>query len=635
MDQLQATAKNEGLLIQTMHIRGKLHNPENSDLAREMCDICYHNPFLTLPDGSSLQVAFRSNENGDRIDHGSLTTEFIRITLSCRCEWYTLVNRVAEDLVQSGRPSHTILNFGIGDCIPKGPFHLHELDYKMIDVQRLIAKCLQSTRLHTLSSTHSFPEDAIAVIGASCRLPGANNLDELGSLLARGTDCHVPLPTDRFDLHKSFRASQAANFVSERGFYGNFLEEAGRFDHSFFNISKKDAMYVDPQQRILLELAYEAMESSGYFPRRCETEKSVGCFIGSCIVEYAENTSSHPPNARTPVGVFSCFLCGKISHHFGWNSPSEVIDTACSSSLAAVNRGCKAIQAGECSMALAGGINILASSNNFLDLARAGFLSPTGQSKPFDNAADGYCRSEGGGLVVLKSLKTALKDRDQILGVIPGIAVNQGGQSVSLVRPHKPAQKDLFQDVLSRANLHPDQISYIECHGPGTQAGDPVEIQSVREVFGGSERRSPLIIGSIKGNLGHSEAAAGVTGLLKVLAMIKTGIVPPLVNHKLLNAKISPLEPDNLRIALDFEQWNAPWRIACVNSYGASGSNCAALCAEGPPRPSSDDQAPNSAALNGSSHIIISASSQESLSAYIKALVSTNFQRLSKIADTQ
>lgn len=243
--------------MQNMHIRGKLHNPENIDLAREIDDICHQNPSITLPDTISPQVGLRSNENGEPITQVSLTTELIRITLAGCCEWYTFVQKVAEDLVRTGRKSHTILNFGIGDCIPKSPFHKHQLQFVVIDAQALVADCLQSTRLPILPSTYSFPEDTIAVIGASCRLPGANNLDELADLLARGTDCHVVLPTDRFDLHNSFRASQAANFVAERGFYGNFLQQAGIFDHSFFNMTHKDALYVDPQQRILLELACE------------------------------------------------------------------------------------------------------------------------------------------------------------------------------------------------------------------------------------------------------------------------------------------------------------------------------------------------------------------------------------------
>lgn len=276
---------------------------------------------------------------------------------------------------------------------------------------------------------------------------------------------------------------------------------------------------MDPQQRLLLETAYHAIESSGY----CYTDTRgdrVGVFIGTSTVEYLANTSSHPPTAYTSMGTLRAFLCGRIGFYFGWTGPAEVIDTACSSSLLAINRVSKAIQNGECSMALAGGVNVISSMENYLDLSKAGFLSPTGQCKPFDKAADGYCRSEGVGIVVLKSLSQAIKDSDQILGVVAGTGTNQGGLSSSITVPHAPTQVDLNRDVLRQAGMAPHQVSYVEAHGTCTQVGDPLEMASIREVFGGSDRANNLSVGSIKGNIGQCETAAGIAGFIKALILL-------------------------------------------------------------------------------------------------------------------
>ena len=265
-------------------------------------------------------------------------------------------------------------------------------------------------------------------------------------------------------------------------------------------------------------------------------------------------------------------------------------------------------------MALAGGVNIMSSIHNYMDLGKAGFLSPTGQCKPFDENADGYCRAEGAGLVVLKLLKDAISEGDQILGVIPGVATNQGGLSPSITIPSSSAQIQLYKNILSQAQMRSDQVNYVEAHGTGTQAGDPVEVASIREVFGGPQRSNPLHIGSIKGNIGHCETAAGVAGLIKVLAMINKGSIPPLTSFKKLNPKIPALQADGMCIDLDLKPWDAPLRTACVSSYGAAGSNAALLCCEYP-RQSQENQkeVPLS---SGTYPIMLSAASKESLVKY-------------------
>jgi len=609
------------MLVQEMHIRGKVHNPENAELAQNLCKLCDRTEILRLPHASNLRAPVRSNKTGDLIIEGSLTHEIVNVILASRCEWYTLLTEIAKDLELSGRRTHTFATFGIGDCIPLSPFHKLQLQITKVDVQSLITETTHKDRTNRLEGGYSYPKDAVAITGASCRLPGANSMDELWDLISSGTSRHTEVPTDRFDLHGSFRASQDRKFTDKRKFYGNFIDHVDSFDHAFFRTNPKEALNMDPQQRVLLELAYQAMDSSGYLgSHRRESGDPVGCFIGASFAEYLDNTNAHGPTAYTSTGTIRAFLCGKISYYFGWSGPSEVLDTACSSSLVAINRACKALQTGECTMALAGGVNIMTGINNFMDLAKAGFLSPTGQCKPFDQAADGYCRSEGGGLVVLKLLSQALADGDQILGVIPGIATNQGGLSSSITIPHSPAQKKLYQTVLRQAGMKPDQVSYVEAHGTGTQAGDPLEIASIREVFGGKDRTDLLNIGSLKGNLGHAETAAGIASMLKILAMIKNAGIPPQASHKSLNPKIAALDTDKMTIASKAARWEAELLTACVNSYGAGGSNCAMICCEGPPQKIEVSKQIMTAEAGSTYPIIISAASQESLYANAESL---------------
>ena len=600
--------------MQEMHIRGKVHNPENAELAEELCRLCDRTEMLRLPNADSLQAPVRSNKTGDPITEGSLTHEAVSVILASRCEWYTLLTELAKDLDLTGRRTHTFSTFGIGDCIPLSPFHKLQLQITKVDVQSLIAETTYKLRTNRSIDGYSYPRDAVAIIGASCRLPGANSMEELWDLISSGTSRHTELPTDRFDLHGSFRASQDRKFNDKRKYFGNFVDQIENFDHAFFRTNPKEALNMDPQQRVLLELAYQAMDSSGYLgSHRRESGDPVGCFIGASFAEYLDNTNAHPPTAYTSTGTIRAFLCGRISYYFGWSGPSEVLDTACSSSLVAINRACKAVQTGECTMALTGGVNIITGINNFLDLAKAGFLSPTGQCKPFDKAADGYCRSEGGALIVLKLLDRALADGDQILGVIPGIATNQGGLSSSITVPHSPAQKKLYQTVLHQAGMKSDQVSYVEAHGTGTQAGDPLEIASIREVFGGQERTDLLNVGSLKGNIGHAETAAGVASVLKILTMIQNAGIPPLASHKGLNPKIPDLGVDRMNIASKATGWDAQILAACVNSYGAAGSNCAMLCCEAPPQKTEVSKQIATAEAGLMYPIIISAASQEGL----------------------
>ncbi|VUC29968.1 unnamed protein product [Clonostachys rosea] len=599
----------QGMIAQPIHLRGKNHNPENTDLANALCNLCDQHQSLQLPHSDRLQVKMSSNRTSRPLANSNLTHEAIRSMLSSSCDWYKLLQGVASDLKSTERAAETQIFalFGIGDPVPLGPF----LDARLRSQKVEILKAVE----FSLAPEVAYSDDAIAVIGAACRLPGADNLEELWNLIAKGASRCEPVRPERVPLRDAFRMRQSPD-LPKKTFYGNFIDDVESFEHAFFKINLKEAASMDPQQRILLEIAYQALDSSGYLRwHQRDQFDNVGCFIGASSCEYHENTSAHGPTAYTATGTLRAFLSGKISYNFGWSGPAENIDTACSSSLVAIHRGCQAIITGECSMALAGGVNVLTGVNHYMDLAKAGFLSPTGQCKPFDESADGYCRADGAGLVVLKKLGAAIADGDLVLGVLPGVATNQGGLSSTLTVPHSLSQTALYRQILEKSGMTPENVTYVEAHGPGTQAGDPIEISGIRQVLGGADRISPLHVGSLKGNIGHTEAAAGVAGLLKVLVMLKKGKIPPLASHKTANPKLGISTSDKIIFDRSLRGWNAPVRVAVVNSYGAGGSNAALLCCEPPARSSktSENESVNIP-------ILISAMSKESLLLYCKSL---------------
>ena len=618
LKQIKVFAKTQGLLCQDMHIRGKVHNPENKTLAADLDRFCATHEGFRFPDTLQLQVSLRSNVDGKCLGSQSLTHEVINTILSTRCEWYQLLQNVAADLSESDREKHYLINFGIGDCLSPVPFHQHGLHIIKSEARATIKQAAMNPALDQ-PFVYEYPSNAMAIIGAACRYPGANDMEELWDLLSSGRSTVDELRQNRVNTKESSRLSQDQGHAGHGKFYANLIDRCDTFDHNFFGIKPREAMYMDPQQRLLLETSYQAVESSGYLRTHKRGDgHCVGVFIGASFVEYLTNLSSHPPTAYNSVGTLKAFLCGRISHYFGWTGPAETIDTACSSSLVAINRACKAIQSGECSMALAGGVNIISSLENFLDLGKAGFLSPTGQCKPFDKDADGYCRSEGVGLLFLEPLDQALRHEHPIQGVICGVATNQGGLSSSITVPHSQSQVALFRDILEQANTSPDKVTYVEAHGTGTQVGDPVEVASIREVFGSVQRITPLHIGSIKGNIGHCETAAGVAGCIKALMLLQKGTIPPLASHKTLNSKIPNLEQDCMTIAPYLQPWTVPFRAICVNSYGAAGSNAALLMCQPPPRRSGLLSEYRN--LSKVLPFVLSAASEPSLIAYMRDL---------------
>ncbi|KAL4792587.1 hypothetical protein BDV19DRAFT_400519 [Aspergillus venezuelensis] len=438
-----------------------------------------------------------------------------------------------------------------------------------------------------------YPENAVAVIGMACKFPGADSLDEYWQLLDEGKSMCEPTPEGRFATTENKRHQEKSIYNA------NWVSDIDAFDHKFFRKSSREAASMDPQQRLLLQVAYHALESSGYFGP-VEPRTDVGCYVGVCASDYNDNVAAHPPNAFSTLGTLRAFLTGKISHYFGWTGPSVSVDTACSSSMVAIDAACNAVLLGNCYSAVAGG-----------NLSGASFLSATGPTKSFDADADGYCRGEGIGLVVLKKLSDALADNDNIQGVILSTAVAQSSNLVPITVPYSPSQTSLYRRVLKQANVSPEEVTYLEAHGTGTRIGDPQEYDGIREVFGCQGRREqPLHFASVKGNIGHTEGASGVAGLIKTLLMMKRGVIPRQGSFKQLNPKIT-LER-NLAIPTTSVPWTAKTLVACINNYGAGGSIAAAVVKEAPRL--SPQSKPSSVASQPRYPIFLSAHSPQSLS---------------------
>ncbi|KAL7939401.1 hypothetical protein V8C35DRAFT_326452 [Trichoderma chlorosporum] len=431
--------------------------------------------------------------------------------------------------------------------------------------------------------------DDIAIVGLSVNYPGGSDIESFWETIKNGISTVQEIPTSRFDVSNLRIKENAANseklsFIPQ---YGNFLDNSFDFDASYFNISPREAKSMDPQQRLLLHAALDALEDAGY---RVDASPSFqrdtfGVYVGAATGDYVDNLRDDIDVYYSP-GTLRAFLSGRISYAFKFKGPSIVFDTACSSSMIALYQACRALKSGECTAALALGVNTMSSPDMYSGLGRAHFLSPSGQCKPFDKSADGYCRGEGCGGVVVKRLADAVAEGDHIYGVIRGIDVNQCGAAKSITHPHAATQEALFRSVIKKSRVTPDSINVVEAHGTGTQAGDYAEVSSLAAVFG-SKRSSdnPLHLSSVKGNIGHSEAASGVAGLAKLLLMMENKMLLPQASHEELNPRLRDLmSSGKLRIPTRREDWDPTpghfARRALINNFGASGSNVALVLEE-------------------------------------------------------
>ncbi|KAL9045074.1 MAG: hypothetical protein Q9214_001839 [Letrouitia sp. 1 TL-2023] len=432
----------------------------------------------------------------------------------------------------------------------------------------------------------SAPDD-IAIVGMAVDLPGAADADGLWHVLANGLNTVSEIPDSRFHVEDFQDHGQQPIQNPKRSMktkFGNFIGDPFQFDASFFSVSPREAKSIDPQQRILLQTAYKALENAGYVPDASPSysRETFGCYIGNATLDYPANLKDEIDVYYSP-GTLRAFMSGRISYTFGFSGPSMTTDTACSSSLVAIYQACRALASGDCRAAVAGGVNIITSPDMYIGLDRAHFLSPSGQCKAFDATADGYCRSEGCGVFVLKKLSDALAECDSILGVIKGVEVNQSGEAKSITHPDAPTQERLFNRLFDKAGIDPLQVSVVEAHGTGTQAGDPQESASIRSVLSrGRSQRNPLYMTSVKANIGHCAAASGAAGLAKLLLMMQNQTIPGQTSLNTLNPRIAPLGADGIYIARKAIEWSCEGmpRIAMLNNFGAAGSNGALLLQE-------------------------------------------------------
>jgi acyl transferase domain-containing protein/acyl-CoA synthetase (AMP-forming)/AMP-acid ligase II/SAM-dependent methyltransferase/acyl carrier protein len=411
--------------------------------------------------------------------------------------------------------------------------------------------------------------EAIAIIGLGCRFPKAKNPQAFWSLLRSGVDAITKVPGSRWESENT---------------WGGFLEQVDQFDPQFFSISPREAISMDPQQRLLLEVSWEALENAGLAAAGLVGSRG-GVFIGISSGDYARlNGNLVNTEAYYGTGNALSITANRLSYFLDWHGPSWAVDTACSSSLVAVHQACQSLSQGECHLALAGGVNLMLSPQLTLTFADAKMMAADGRCKTFDALADGYVRSEGCGVVVLKRLSDALADGDNIQAIIRGSAVNQDGLTNGLTAPNGNSQQDVIHLALAKAGVKPNQISYVETHGTGTALGDPIEVNSLKSVLmEDRELNQPCWIGSVKTNIGHLEAAAGIAGLIKVVLSLKHGEIPPHLHLQQLNPYIQ-LEQTNIKIPTKLQPWLSVGqsRLAGVSAFGFGGTNAHVILEEAP-----------------------------------------------------
>jgi 3-oxoacyl-(acyl-carrier-protein) synthase/NADPH:quinone reductase-like Zn-dependent oxidoreductase/acyl carrier protein len=420
--------------------------------------------------------------------------------------------------------------------------------------------------------------EPIAIVGIGCRFPGgASDPESYWRLLLDGIDAVTPVPDDRWLDEKP---------SDERTHIGAFLQQVDQFDADFFAIAHREAARTDPQQRLLLEVAWEAIENAGIAATSLAGSRT-GVFAGISTNDYAHmQLRGADLDAIDPyfsTGTNLAVAAGRLSYVFGLRGPSLSVDTACSSSLAAVHLAVQSLRRGESEMALAAGVGLLLSPVLSVNFARARMLSAQGRCKTFDASADGYVRGEGCGVVVLKRLRDAVGAGDRIIAIIRGTAMNNDGRSAGLTAPNGPSQTSVIRDALADAQVAPRDVAFVEAHGTGTPLGDPIELRALADAYG-NHRSSPLVVGSVKTNIGHLEAAAGMAGLIKAALTVQSGAIPPHLHF----ATPNPAVPwDELPIVIPTAL--TPWpeqvsRIGGVSAFGFSGTNVHVIVEEAPTR---------------------------------------------------
>ncbi len=424
----------------------------------------------------------------------------------------------------------------------------------------------------------------IAVVGMACRFPGsANCLQTFWDVIRNKIDCITPIPTNRWERQTLQGLSQTAD--TQFAHVGGFIDNIDRFDATFFGISPREAFDIDPQQRMLLELSWQCMQDAAIAPEVLE-KLQTGVFVGIINHDYerlilAERSEI---SAYSGLGRSTSIAANRISYCYNFSGPSITIDTACSSSLTAVDAACTALANGTADVAFAGGANAILAPESYIEFSQAAMLSHSGRCSAFDESADGFVRAEGGGLVLLKRLSDALIDNDRIYATIIATSVNQDGKTVGIMAPNLVAQQDMMRTAISSAEIDRKDIGYVEAHGTGTQAGDTIEADSLGTIYGHPD----LFVGSVKTNIGHTEAAAGIAGFIKAVLSIWYAEIPPNLHFSKPNPKID-FDALGIRVPIDSVSWDTPGgkpRVAAVNSFGFGGANAHVIVKEAPARAS-------------------------------------------------
>ena len=452
------------------------------------------------------------------------------------------------------------------------------------DYRLLMAKALQEIKaLKSRVNSYEMAEsEPIAIIGMACRFPGgANDPRRFWSLMRDGQDAIVEVPAARWDKEQFYDLDRDA-FGKIYTRCGGFIDDIAGFDARFFGISPKEAQSMDPHQRVLLEVCWEALEYANLLPSSL-SGSNTGVFIGVSSMDQIVNQMGESRLADVgPYHGSGCAMApiaGRVSYNFGFTGPSMVVDTACSSSLLSLHLAAESLRRQECDMALAGGTHLLFHPGYSVAFCKANMLSEDGRCKTFDANANGYVRGEGCGVVALKRLSDAQRDGDPILALLRGSAVNQDGASGGLTVPNGPAQEQVIHKALTRAGLDAASVDYIEAHGTGTPLGDPIEIGALSNVF-----KQPLLVGSVKTNIGHLEASAGIAAAIKVIMSLQHKAIPPHLHFNNPNPLI-PWPETQIKVPTRLTPWpkqEGEQRVAGISAFGFSGTNVHLLMSDFP-----------------------------------------------------